>query len=191
MGTLSYGFNISLDGYISDADGDFDWSEPDEEVHQFWNDRERDVQATLYGRRLYETMAVWETIGVEGESPDEEVPPVMVDYAQAWRAQDKIVYSKTLADVTTSRTRLEREFDAEAVRRYVAEADGTVSIGGASLASHALRAGIVDRLDVLIYPVIVGGGTRWLPDDIRLDLQLTGERRFDNGVAHLGYRVRR
>jgi len=184
MGRLQYSMLCSLDGYTVDADGRFDWAMPDEEVHTFVNDLERPVGTHLYGRRMYETLAVWQDMGGPDESPIEN------DYADIWRAADKVVYSTTLAEVSTPRTRLERSFDPDAVRGLVADADRDVSIGGPGLAAHALRAGLVDDVHHFLHPVVVGGGTRALPDDVRLDLELVDEHRFGNGVVHLHHRRR-
>lgn len=184
MGRLVYGTLCSLDGYSADADGGFDWAVPDEEEHAAVNDLERSVGTYLYGRRMYATMSAWQDMGGPGEHP------VEVDYAGIWRAADKVVYSATLAEVTTPRTRLERSFDPAAVRRLVSEAEGDVSVGGPTLAASALRAGLVDELHLFLHPVVVGGGTRALPDGVRLDLELVGERRFASGVVHLHHRVR-
>ncbi|MET1018124.1 MAG: dihydrofolate reductase family protein [Leifsonia flava] len=177
----------SLDGYIADADGDFDWSAPDEEVHAFVNERERGIGTYLYGRRLYEVMKVWQDI--DETFPD--VSPAMLDYARLWREADKVVYSTTLSTVPLPRTRLERRFDVDAVRRLVADADTDVGIGGAELAGLAVRAGLVDQYQLYVNPVIVGGGSRYLPPDVRIDLELTDEHRFSNGVVYLEYRRRR
>jgi dihydrofolate reductase len=165
MTNLIYSAIASLDGYVEDAGGKFEWAAPDEEVHAFVNDLERDVGTYLYGRRLYEVMVFWET--AEGDG-------VFADYAQLWRAADKIVYSRTLTDVGSARTRIEREFDSEAVRAL----PGNVSVGGAELAAEALRAGVVDECRLLVVPTIVGGGTRWLPDGLKQSLELLEERRF-------------
>jgi dihydrofolate reductase len=183
MGTLIYSAITSLDGYIADESGAFDWAAPDEEVHAFVNDRERVVGTYLYGRRMYEVMRVWETWDVAGE------PAVIRDFAGIWRAADKVVYSTTLPEVSTARTRLERSFDADAVRELTA--GGDASIGGPHLAAHALRAGLVGEVHLYLNPVVVGGGIPALPDGVRLRLDLREERRFGNGVVHLGYRVRR
>lgn len=172
---LAYSAITSLDGYVADADGRFDWSAPDEEVHAFVNDLERPTGTWLLGRRMYEVLAVWETI----DDPE----PVMRDFAQIWRAADKVVYSRTLAEPSTARTRIERKFDPEAVRRM----DGELSIGGPELAAHAIRAGLVDELRLFVSPVVVGGGTPALPD-VRWDLELVEERRFGNGVVYVRYR---
>lgn len=183
MGRLVYAAITSLDGYTADAGGDFSWSMPDAEVHAAVNDLERGVGTYLYGRRMYEVMAAWETMDV-----GEGAPPELRDYAQLWRATDKVVYSRTLDAVTTPRTRLERAFDPSAVRALVDASADDVSIGGAELAAEAIRAGLVDEWHQFLSPVIVGGGKHWLPRDVRVDLALVGERRFANGVVHVHYR---
>jgi dihydrofolate reductase len=182
MAKLSYSGLISLDGYVNDASGGFDWAMPTEEVHAFVNDIERPNGIHLYGRRLYEVLSAWETMDVSDE-------PVMQDYAQLWKAADKVVFSTTLDAVSTPRTRLERTFDPTAIRELKQTSATDIAIGGPTLAAHALRAGLVDELHLTISPVVVGGGTRFLPDDVRLDLELLDQRRFANGVAHLHYRV--
>jgi dihydrofolate reductase len=183
MADLIYGALASLDGYVEDEDGKFDWAEPDEEVHSFVNELERPVGTYLYGRRMYETMAVWETM------PLDEQPGYIRDYAELWRDSDKIVYSRTLHGPSTSRTRIERDFDADAVRRLKDEAERDLAVGGAELAGQALRAGLVDELHLVLAPVLVGGGKRAFPDDVRQPLELVGERRFDSGFVHLHYRT--
>jgi dihydrofolate reductase len=183
MSKLIYIANVSLDGYIEDADGNFDWTTPDDEVFAFITDLVRLSGTYLYGRRMYETMAVWETLDVSAD------PGPMRDYAEIWRAADKIVYSHTLAAPSTPRTRIERELDPAAVRDLKAGAVRDISVGGPGLAAHALRAGLVDEIHLLLVPVVVGSGTRALPDEIRIDLELAGERRFASGVVHLAYRV--
>jgi dihydrofolate reductase len=184
MAEVVYAAITSLDGYIADAQGNFDWAEPDEEVHAYVNDLERPVGTNLYGRRMYEVMKVWETLSTEGE------PEVMRDYAEQWRATDKVVYSTTLPDVETTRTRLERTFDPESVRVLKDEAAAPLAIGGAGIAGAALAAGLVDVLHQFVNPVVVGGGTSWLPDGLHLPLVLVDERRFASGVVHLEYRPR-
>jgi len=184
VGRLQYTVICSLDGYIADADGRYDWAAPDPEVHAFVNDLERPIGTYLYGRRTYETMAVWQTIG------GPENPAVENDYAEIWRAADKIVYSTTLNSVDTPRTRLERALDPEAVRQLTAASASDLGIGGASLAASALRAGLVDDVHHLLQPVVVGGGTRALPDGVRLGLELVDERRFAGGVVYLHHRRR-
>jgi dihydrofolate reductase len=185
MANLVFSSITSLDLYVNDARGRFEWAAPDAEVHAFVNELERPIGMFLFGRRLYETMQVWETMAT---TPDE---PEVHDYAALWRAADKIVYSATLPGVTTSRTRLERDFDPEAVRALVRDADRNVSIGGPTLAARAFTAGLVDELHLFLTPVLVGGGTRALPDDVFVDLELIDEHRFTNGVVHLHHRVRR
>lgn len=186
MGQLIYTGIGSLDGFIADADGHFDWSAPDEAVHAFINERDRDVVLELYGRRLYEVMKVWETYGT---GPNAAEPERV--YGKQWRGRDKVVYSTTLPAVGTSRTRLERDFVPGTVRRLVDEVDGTVTIGGADLAARALRAGIVDRLEYYVNPLIIGAGTPWLPACLKLGLRLVEEHRFGSGVVFLGYEVDR
>ncbi len=181
MGKLVYSALMSLDGYIADAAGSFDWAAPDEEVHAFVNDLERPVGTHLYGRRTYEVMTAWETMGLADADPIER------DFAEIWRAADKIVYSRTLESAPTGRTRIERDFDPEAVRRIKASAQADLLLGGPTLAAHAIAAGLVDEFHLFLAPVVVGGGTRALPDDVRVGLELIGQRRFDNGAVYLRY----
>jgi dihydrofolate reductase len=181
---LIYSTIASLDGYVADADGNFEWAAPDEEVHGFVNDLEREVGTYLYGRRMYETMAVWETMQLQPE-----LSPAMADFARVWQAADKIVYSTTLGEASSARTRVERVFDPEAVRRLKATAERDVTVGGPGLAAAAIAAGLVDELQLLVVPVVVGAGTRSLPDGVRLDLELRAERRFGNGTVFLRYAV--
>ena len=180
---LIYSGILSLDGYTADLDGNFDWSEPDEEVHQFVNDQERSVGAYLLGRKMYEVLQVWETWDVSDE------PEVIRDYADIWRAASKVVYSTTLDSVSTGLTTVQRSFDPDFVRALLASSDSDISIGGPTLAAHALHAGLVDEISMYVSPVIVGGGLRFLPEGLKLDLQLVEERRFGNGVVWLRYRV--
>jgi dihydrofolate reductase len=186
MGKLIYSAIMSLDGYIEDADGKFGWAEPDEEAHAFVNDEMRDIGTHLYGRRLYETMAVWETDPVLAAGS-----PVTRDFAEIWQAADKVVYSTTLDTVATGRTRIERAFDPAAVRALKAAAGADLLVGGADLAGHAFRAGLVDEVRLLLAPVAVGGGKPALPRDVRVPLALVDERRFGSGMVHLRYRVPR
>jgi dihydrofolate reductase len=181
---LIYSAITSLDGYVADAEGRFDWSAPDEEVHAFVNDLERPVGTYLYGRRMYEVMTAWETVSTGADQP-----PSIRDYAEIWRAADKIVYSRTLEDVSSARTRIEREFDPEAVRELKASAGADLSVGGPHLAARALEAGLVDECHLFLNPVVVGGGNQAFPDGLGLNLELLGERRFGNGVVHVHYRV--
>lgn len=170
---------------MADSNGNFDWSAPDEEVHAWVNDLERDAGTHLYGRRMYEVMSAWETTGGPGG------PPVIQEYARIWQGADKVVYSSSLAGTTTARTRVERTFEPDAVREIKAGTDRSISIGGATLAGAALRAGLVDECRFLISPVAVGGGLRFLPDGLETGLELLDLRRFGNGVAYLRYRVLR
>jgi dihydrofolate reductase len=184
MGKLIYSAITSLDGYIADQDGRFDWAAPDQEVHAFVNDLERSIGTYLYGRRMYEVMVAWESQHIaDGQAP------VVHDFAEIWRAADKIVYSKTLATVSSARTRIERDFDPETVRRMKAAAGSDLSVGGPGLAAQALKARLVDECHCFVTPILVGGGKRALPDPVRLRLELLGERRFGNGVVHLHYRT--
>ena len=183
MGQLIYSGIASLDGYVADTNGNFDWSAPDEEVHAFINDLERDAGTYLLGRRMYEVMQVWEMMG----GPDD--PPVIQDYGQIWRGADKVVYSASLADPATARTSIERTFSPAAVRQMTASTESSISIGGATLAATALRAGLVDECQIFLNPVAVGGGLRFLPDGLNLRLDLLEERRFNNGVVYLRYRT--
>jgi len=182
---LIYSAIASLDGYVADEDGNFDWAAPDEEVHRFVNDLERPVGTYLYGRGMYEVMRYWETAHTVADQPS-----VAQDFAEIWRAADKIVYSRTLDTVSSTRTRIERDFDPEALRRMKASAERDISVGGPDLAAQAIKAGLVDEYHLFVAPVVVGGGTRALPDGVRLNLDLLGERRFGNGFVHLHYRVR-
>jgi dihydrofolate reductase len=185
MAKLIYTAITSLDGYVADADGSFDWAEPSDEVHAFVNDLERPIGTYLYGRRLYEVMVAWETMPEQAGQP-----AVIQDYAKIWQAADKIVYSTTLQTTSSARTRIERDFEPEAIRRMKAEAATDISIGGPNLAASAIKAGLVDEYHLYVAPVVVGGGTPSLPDDVRLKLDLRDERRFGNGVVHLHYRTK-
>ena len=183
MAKLVYSALASLDGYVADQDGNFDWAAPDAEVHAFVNDVIGGMGTHLYGRRMYEVMVVWETMPTEGQ------PSAIGEFAEIWRAADKVVYSRTLDGVSSARTRLEREFDPEAVRRMKASAERDISIGGPELAAAAIRAGLVDELHLFLTPVVVGGGTPSLPVDVRMELALLDEHRFGSGVVHLHYRT--
>jgi dihydrofolate reductase len=182
MGKLVYSALTSLDGYVADKDGRFDWAEPDEEVHTVVNDLLRPVGTHLYGRRMYEVLVAWETI-------DDPTPHIR-DFAEIWRAADKVVYSRTLAAPSSARTRIEREFDPEAVRQMKAAAGHDLTVGGPNLAAHAFKAGLVDECHLFLAPIVVGGGNQALPDDVRVRLELLDERRFGNGVVLLRYRTR-
>lgn len=185
MGKLIYAANISLDGYLEDETGSIDWSVPDEEVHAFWNSHERRIGTSLYGRRMYETMRVWED---DAWLADE--PAVVRTYARIWRDADKIVYSSTLEAVSTARTRIERQFDPEAVRQLKASSTADLSIAGATLGVEAFRHGLVDECVLLLCPVLVGGGKPALPQGVRADLELLDHGRFGNGVVYLRHAVR-
>jgi dihydrofolate reductase len=178
---LIYAAISSLDGYIADEAGAFDWAVPDAEVHAFVNDLEREVGTYLYGRRLYDVMVGWETAASES--------PLLGDFGEIWRAADKVVYSRTLREVASSRTRIERAFEPEAVRRMKAATERDITVGGPNLAAQAIRAGLVDELHLFLTPILVGGGTPALPAGVRLRLELLDERRFGNGVVHLRYRA--
>jgi dihydrofolate reductase len=184
MAKLIYGGLTSLDGYVEDAAGAFGWARPDEEVHAFINDLERPVGTYLYGRRMYETMAVWDA--PEG-FPDPS--PAVRDYARIWQAADKIVYSRTLRSVSTRNTRLEGEFDPAMVRELKGRASRDVSLGGATLAAQAIRAGLVDEYYLFLAPIVIGGGKAFLPDDVRVGLELVDERAFANGMVYVRYRA--
>ncbi|HEU4324180.1 MAG TPA: dihydrofolate reductase family protein [Roseiflexaceae bacterium] len=186
MTRLIYSMIMSLDGYVEDARGDFGWGAPeDEEVHATVNELASSVGTYLYGRRMYETMVYWETAHT---LPDQ--PQVELDWARQWQAAEKIVYSRTLAEPRSARTRIEREFDPDAIRQLKATAGHDITVDGPELAAQALRAGLVDEIQMIVCPVVVGGGKRFFPDDVRLDLELIEERRFDKGVLLLRYAVR-
>ncbi|MDQ1511516.1 MAG: hypothetical protein QOG50_3360 [Actinomycetota bacterium] len=184
MAKLIYSAITSLDGYVADENGNFDWAEPDEEVHAFVNDLERPIGTYLYGRRMYEVMVYWETAYTGADQP-----PVALDFAQIWRAAEKVVYSTTLETVSTAKSRLEREFDPEAVRRMKANAERDISVGGPELAAHAIKSGLVDEYHLFVNPIVVGGGKQSLPENVRVQLDLREVRRFGNGVVHLHYRA--
>ena len=185
MVKLVYSVIASLDGYIADEEGNFDWAVPDEEVHAFINDLVRPLGTYLYGRRMYEMMVGWETDPFLAEHS-----PLTRDFAEIWRAADKIVYSGTLEAVSTSRTRLERDFDPEAVRRMKASAGQDIAVSGPDLAAHAFRAGLVDECQLFVAPIAVGGGKRSLPSDVLVRLELLDERRFAGGMVYLRYRTK-
>ena len=186
MAKLIYLMIASLDGYVADEDGNFDWAFPDEEVHAFINDLDRPVGTYLYGRRMYETMAGWETNPTLADQS-----PLMRDFAHIWQATDKIVYSKTLETVSTAKTRIERDFDPEAVRQMKALAGRDLIVGGPELAAQAFEAGLVEECHLFVAPMVVGGGKRSLPKDVRLKLELLDERSFVSGMVYLHYRIRR
>ena len=182
MGNLVYSVLMSLDGYIEDKSGRFDWAAPDEEVHAFVNELERPIGTHLYGRRMYETMVYWETAHTAADEP-----PVILDYAAIWQAADKVVYSRTLQAASSARTRIERDFDPEAIRQL--KEAGDISVGGPELAAQAFAAGLVDEIQLFVVPVVVGGGKQALPDGIHLQLELVEERFFGSGTVYLRYRA--
>jgi dihydrofolate reductase len=183
---LLYSAIASLDLYVEDASGKFDWAEPDEEVHAFANDLDRPIGTHLYGRRMYETMVFWETAGLDDRDDD---PEVFRDYANVWRAADKIVFSTTLTSVASARTRIETDFDPDLVRRLKQSADADLSVGGAELGGQAIAAGLVDEIHLLLVPVLVGGGKRALPANVHAQLRLLDTRRFAGGVVYARYAV--
>ncbi len=184
MAELIYAALASLDGFVADEDGNFHWAEPDEEVHAFVNDLARPVGTMLLGRRMYDVLVAWETM----ETADEPAP--IKDFAEIWRASDKVVYSRTLETVSSAKTRLERSFDGEAVRRMKGEAARDLSIGGPDLAAQAIQAGLVDEIQLFLSPIVVGAGTPALPKGVRVTLELLDERRFGNGTVYLRYRTK-
>ena len=184
MAKLIYSALTSLDGYLADEEGNFDWAMPDEEVHTFINDLERPVGTHLYGRRMYETMVYWETAHTVADHPVEQ------DFAEIWRAAEKVVYSKTLETVSSARTRIERAFDPDAIRQVKASAERDISVGGPDLASQAFGAGLVDECHLFLAPIVIGGGKRALPEGVRVVLELLDERRFGNGMVYIHYRTK-
>ena len=186
MASLIYSAISSLDGYIEDNDGRFEWAEPDAEVHAFVNDLARSVGTYLLGRRMYEVLAYWD------DPPALEAQPDFIqEFAAIWQGTDKVVYSRTLEDARTSRTRIERDFDPEAVRQLKAQSERALAVGGPELAAHAIAAGLVDEYQLFVVPVVVGAGKQALPRGVRIDLELVDERRFSNGTVFLSYGTRR
>jgi dihydrofolate reductase len=183
MAKLIYTAITSLDGYVEDTDGKFEWAAPDEEVHAFVNDLERPIATYLYGRQMYDTMAFWET------TDGREEPAVFRDYAEIWRAAEKIVYSRTLQAASSARTRIERDFRPGAIHELKSGSGSDMTIGGSELAGQAIASGVVDECQLFLNPVVVGGGKRALPDHVRADLELLNERRFKSGVGYLHYRI--
>ena len=185
MAKLIYSAITSLDGYVADKNGKFDWAAPDHDVHAFVNDLERKIGTYLYGRRMYEVMLYWETAPAEGDAP-----PVVRDYARVWRAAEKIVFSRTLSKLSSANTRIERELDPASIRKVKAASSRDISVGGPALAGQAIEAGLVDEIHLFLNPIVVGGGNQALPDGVRVHLELLEENRFRNGVVHLHYRTR-
>lgn len=189
MGKLIYLITTSLDGYVADESGNFDWAMPSEEVHAYVNNIVSSVGMSLLGRNMYEVMKVWDTIPTEGTSgPMDEPSKAMNDYAKIWRAAKKIVYSTSMTDITIANARLERSFDPSTVQKLVAESGYDFDIGGPHLAAKAIRAGIVDEYHQIIVPELIGSGNYWLPTDVKIKLELTDVRKFDNGFVHLEYK---
>jgi dihydrofolate reductase len=184
MAKLIYSAITSLDGYIADKHDNFDWAEPDPEVHSFVNDLQRPVGTYLFGRRMYEVMVAWESMSVPRQ------PAYVRDFADLWRTADKIVYSRTLEKASSGKTQIERNFDPAAIRQMKARADRDITVGGPQLAAQAFKAGLVDEIHLILTPIIVGGGNQALPDDVRLQLELIDERSFANGFVHLHYRTK-
>lgn len=184
MAKLIYSTISSLDGFVADEGGNFDWAEPDEEVHSFINELTRPIGTYLYGRRLYEVMIAWETLTLDDQ------PPHMKEFAEIWQAADKVVYSKNLETVATAKTRIERDFDPEAVRQLKASVERDLIVGGPDLAAHAFRTGLIDECHLFVAPVLVGGGKQSLPNNVRLKLELLDEHAFGNGMVYLRYRTR-
>ena len=185
MAKLIYPINVSLDGYIEDERGHLDWSISDDEVFKFWLDFQRPIGTYLYGRRMYESMVYWET--ASAKSGDQ--PEAMREFGKIWQAAEKIVYSRTLQAVSSEKTRIEREFDPGAIRRLKESSEADITIGGPELAGQAMSAGLIDACHLLVNPIVLGGGKRALPDNLRTWLELLGERRFQSGVVQLYYRV--
>jgi dihydrofolate reductase len=185
MAKLIFSAITSLDGFIEDETGHFDWAEPDAEVMTHVNDLERSFGTYLYGRRMYETLVYWET---EGDQPDSSEGDR--DFAEIWRAADKVVYSTSLASASSAKTEIVRQFDPDIIQKMKDELPCDLSVGGPNLAAQAFRAGLVDECQLFLLPVAVGRGKSALPSDVRLDLELLDERRFSGGAIYLHYRVR-
>ena len=185
MAKLIYPINVSLDGYMEDEHGDLEWSTSDDEVFAFWTDFQRKIGTYLYGRRMYESMVYWETANVKKGDGSEEIR----EFAHIWRAAEKIVYSQTLQSASSARTRVEREFNPDEIRRLKESSEADITIGGSELAGMAMKEGLIDECHLLVNPIILGGGKRALPDNFPMRLDLLGEHRYRSGVVHLHYRV--
>jgi dihydrofolate reductase len=181
MAKLLYSAIASLDGFLEDAQGGFGWAKPDHEVHAYMNDLERPIGTYLYGRRMYETMIYWET--------DDDSDAVARDYASIWRSAEKVVFSRTLQAPSSAKTRIEPNFDPQVIRVLKETSQADLTVGGAELAGQAIAAGLVDECRLFVVPVLVGGGKRALPPNVRANLELLDERRFQGGVVHLHYRI--
>lgn len=186
MGKLVYGMSVSLDGYVNGPDGGFGWTESDEELHRFASARQHGVGTYLMGRRMFEAMRVW-----DDEAALADLPEYFLDYVPIWRTADKVVYSTTLEQTTLPRTRIERWLDLGAVRALKESSERDLEVAGPTLASELLHAGLVDEITLFVAPVVVGAGTRFLPDQLSLDLTLVEQRRFTPGNVFLRYAVRR
>lgn len=184
MAKLIYPINVSLDGYMEDESGNIDWTISDDETYAFWTGFQRTIGTYLYGRRTYESMVYWETADAGGGQQE-----IAREFARIWRAAEKIVYSRTLQEASSAKTRIEREFDPGAIRKLKASSGADITIGGPELAGQAMRAGLVDECHLLLNPIVLGGGKRALPDNFRTRLELLGERRYRSGIVHLHYRV--
>src|SRR6266576_2031078 len=188
MGKLIYLITTSLDGYVADKNGHFEWGAPSEEVHSFVNDTVRSTGTFLFGRKMYETMKVWDDIPTEGTSGPMDGPSeAMNDFAKIWRAASKIVFSTSLSKVTIANATIERSFDPRTIQKLVAESDKDFDIGGPHLAAEAIKAGIVDEYHQFIVPQLIGSGNYWLPKDVKSKLKLVDVRKFENGFVHLQY----
>ena len=184
MAHLIYSAITSLDGYLADENGNFDWAVPDEEMHTFVNDLERPIGTYLYGRRMYEVMLYWETAhNIAGQAP------FTIEFAEIWQAADKVVYSTTLKTASSAKTRIERTFDPEAVRQMKVSAERDITVGGPNLAAQAIRSGLVDEFQLFVTPTVVGGGNQALPNNVRVQLKLLDEHRFRSGAVYLQYRT--
>jgi len=183
MASLIYSTIMSLDGYVADAQGNFDWAEPDEQVHSLINDLQRSIGTYLLGRKMYEVLIAWDNADALANAPT-----YMQDFAKMWQAVDKVIYSQTLDSVSSARARIERNFDPRAVQQMKIQVDADISVGGPSLADHAFKAGLVDECHFFVAPVVIGGGTQALPNNVRLPLRLLDERRFESGMVYLRYR---
>ena len=184
MAKLIYAAIASLDGFVEDQSGSFEWAAPDADVHAYVNDLERPIGTYLYGRRMYETMVYWESLSLDGEQS-----AVARDFAEIWRGADKIVFSRTLDTTSSARTRIEHDFDPAAISQLKQSSSSNIAIGGAELAGQAMSAGLIDECHLFLCPIVVGGGKRALPDDVRIPLELLDEHRFRSGVVHLRYGV--
>ena len=186
MAKLIYSAITSLDGYIEDENGNFDWAAPDEDVHTFINDLERPIGTYLYGRRMYDVMVGWETVHTHSHQPS-----YALEFARIWQAANKIVFSKMMTTVSSARTQIVRDFDPGSIRRMKVSAERDISIGGANLAAQTIKAGLVDEIHLFVTPILVGDGKQSLPSNVRMKLELLNENRFSNGMVHLHNRIQK